>query len=180
MAPTGSTRKVRYQLRGLRLHDRMNRRLSTTTIHTPMTRCGSDPARMPRILPLCSSPMTSSGKRLLAAGGFLGMRGSPLFSHSLPLASRTFVAPLQLRRKRIVRSPRTEDPPDSDSQHQHRRNEDEMGGALVLHGSAPKLTFQRLELLLHRGLSPPNTDNVNEHGEPNQAVGDEHERHSRQ
>ncbi len=49
IAPTGSSRNVRYQLRGLRLHDRTKTRPSTTTAQMPMKRCGSVPARIASI-----------------------------------------------------------------------------------------------------------------------------------
>src|SRR3954447_17970074 len=63
IAPCGSRRNVRYQLRGLRLHERTKTRPSTTTAQIPMKRCGCVPARMPRIFPSRITARTSSGKR---------------------------------------------------------------------------------------------------------------------
>src|SRR4030095_59828 len=128
MAPRGSTRKVRYQLRGFRLHDRMNSRPSTTTIQTPMNRCGSLPARIPTILPLCSSATTSAAKRPRAAGVLRAMASSA----SLAVSAGALVASFQLRRVGVVRGSRPEHPADCDPQYQHGRYEDEMGGAHVL------------------------------------------------
>src|SRR6266571_3052170 len=51
MAPRGSPRNVRYQLRGFRLHDRTNTRPSTTTAQMRVKRWGRAPARMPRAGP---------------------------------------------------------------------------------------------------------------------------------
>src|SRR5439155_11797161 len=63
--PRGSSRKVRHQLRGFRLHDRTNTRPSTTTAQIPMIRCGCVPARIPRILPSRMASRTPAGNRFL-------------------------------------------------------------------------------------------------------------------
>src|SRR5436309_6194434 len=66
MAPCGSSRKVRYQLRGFRLQDRTKTRPSTTTAQMPMKRCGAVPARMASILPSRMAARTSrSNSRLV-------------------------------------------------------------------------------------------------------------------
>src|SRR5262245_34743108 len=66
MAPRGSTRNTRCQLRGLWLHDRTNTRFSTTTAQMPMKRWGSIPARKPMIWLAWMALTTSSEKPRLA------------------------------------------------------------------------------------------------------------------
>jgi hypothetical protein len=63
VSPYGSSRNVRYQLRGFRLHDRTKTRPSTTTTQMPIKRCGCWPARMPKILLLWIAATMSAVKR---------------------------------------------------------------------------------------------------------------------
>ena len=69
ITPRGSSRNVRHQLRGFRLHDRTKTRPRTTTAQIPMTRCGAVPARMPRILPSWMRATSSSSNRRRGTAG---------------------------------------------------------------------------------------------------------------
>lgn len=62
--PCGSSRKVRHQLRGFRLHERTKTRPSTTTAQIPMMRwVESPPARIPMISSLRMDSTISFEKR---------------------------------------------------------------------------------------------------------------------
>src|ERR1700757_4961885 len=88
-APRGSFRKVRYQLRGFRLHDRTKTRSSTTTAQIWMKRC-SETARRVSIRPFRMRERTGLVKPRLDVDIFLGSGpglrrdGPSVFLHSVP------------------------------------------------------------------------------------------------
>ena len=77
ITPRGSSRNVRYQLRGLRLHERTKTRSSTTTAQMPTILWSPTPARTPMIWLVLTASTIRAGKRRAALPSPRLRRGTP-------------------------------------------------------------------------------------------------------